>query len=120
LVDIWVTVNEDWEERRGGLFLFGRQVARAFGRDSGARLGDGIVLKRGSVNSSGSMKNWKTKITDGTIFIMTDVPKAAVENNGVPEELTVEIIGQNIDREALEAERAKLIARIAEIDALLK
>jgi hypothetical protein len=120
LVDIRVTVNEDWKEWRSGLFLFGRQVARAFGRDSGARLGNGIVLKKGSASSGGSMKNWKTEIAEGSIFEMTDVPKAAVDNNGAPEELTVEIIGQNIDREALEKERAKLVARIAEIDALLK
>ena len=37
-------------------------IAIAFGRDSGAKLGDGIVWLSGEYKSSGSVKNWYTEI----------------------------------------------------------
>ncbi len=52
--------------------LFGRTIARAFGRDSGAKLGAGIVFISGDYTSGGSVKNWKT-LVDGT-FEIQNVP----------------------------------------------
>jgi hypothetical protein len=120
LVDVRVTIKEDWSEWRQGLFLYGKNVARAYGRDSGATIGDGVSIESGQgFTSSGSMKNWRTKALEGTVFILRDVPRKAFEQNGIPEELEVEIINQTIDRDALESEKAKLLARLAEIDELL-
>ncbi len=48
--------------------LFGRTIARAFGRDSGAKLGDDIIWIDGTYNSGGSVKNWRTYV-DGTFEI---------------------------------------------------
>lgn len=53
----------------GAVDLFGRTVAIAFGRDSGAKLGDGIILINGSVDSSGSVKNWSTEVRKATFEI---------------------------------------------------
>lgn len=53
----------------GAVDLFGRTVAIAFGRDSGAKLGDGIILINGYVNSSGSVKNWSTVVKNATFEI---------------------------------------------------
>lgn len=63
---------------RGPVELFGRTIARAWGRDSGAKLGDGIVLIKGDVASSGSVKNWRTRVADADIIIQ-DFPKPATE-----------------------------------------
>lgn len=58
--------------------LFGRTIARAYGRDSGARLGDDIVLISGNYNSGGSVKNWRTEIRDAT-FIIKNFPVPSLE-----------------------------------------
>jgi hypothetical protein len=50
--------------------LFGRTIAKAFSRDSGARLGDDVILIDGICNSGGSVKNWRTEITNATFEIM--------------------------------------------------
>lgn len=120
LVTVRVTVGQDdWSEHTGALYLYGRQVARARGRDSGAKLGEGVVLLSGGVCSDGSMKNWYTTARPGTVLEIRDVPRRAVEENGVPREVEVEIVGESTDYDALRAERERLTARIAEIDAIL-
>lgn len=62
---------------QGPVEVAGRVIARAFGRDSGAKLGQGIVLVSGSAHSGGSVKNWTT-IVDAVI-LMHDVPRKVAE-----------------------------------------
>lgn len=62
--------------------LFGRIIARAFGRDSGAKLGDDIIWISGKYSSGGSVKNWDTRISDG-FFEIQNVPVARTEFNDV-------------------------------------
>lgn len=64
-------------ERREGIYLAGRLVAKATGRDSGARLGDGVVLLSGFFGSGGSVKNWRTYCKQGTVFEIRDLPVPA-------------------------------------------
>lgn len=67
--------------------LFGRTIAKAFGRDSGARLGEDIIFISGEYESSGSAKNWTTRVANATFEIHNfpvpslDLPevKAAIE-----------------------------------------
>jgi hypothetical protein len=58
--------------------LFGRTIAKAFGRDSGARLGDDVILVSGGINSGGSVKNWRTEIRNAT-FEMLNFPAPSLE-----------------------------------------
>lgn len=67
--------------------LFGRTVAYARGRNSGAKLGEDIVFISGEYDSGGSAKNWRTEVRNATFIIkgfpcpsitMSDV-KAAIE-----------------------------------------
>lgn len=51
------------------VLLFGRTIAKAYGRDSGAKLGDDIVLITGDCGSGGSVKNWSTYVSDATLLI---------------------------------------------------
>lgn len=119
-VTVKVTFNEDADEERGAVVLFGKTIARATGRDSGARVGDEATLIKGKIDSGGSARYWTTTIDAGSIFTVRNVPKAALE---IPTEynITVEIMeAPEIDKEALLEERERLIARLAEIEELLK
>jgi hypothetical protein len=107
----------------GPIEISGRTIARAWGRDSGAKLGEGVVLLEGRFSSGGSMKNWETTVGNaGAVVLVRDFPRATAEKliaEGATW-LSIEPEAPVIDCAALEAERAKLVARIAEIDALLE
>jgi hypothetical protein len=131
LVDVRVTIPHDGRGvggARGPIELFGRTLARAFGRDSGAKLGDGVVVEAGGFGSGGSMKNWTTTVKDDTVVVLRDVSRALVDAHD-NDDFIVAIIGgaapDNRDllvaerRTLLMAERRKLLDRVAEINALL-
>jgi len=120
-VTIRATIGEHgWEELCGSLFLYGRQVARARSRDSGAILGDGVIVLKGGFSSGGSVKNWRTIARPGTVFELRDVPRKAYKDNGAPDGIAkIELLEEKTDKEALKEERKRLMARIAEINKLL-
>lgn len=76
-VDLLIT-DFDATGRCAPVELFGRTIAKAWGRDSGAKLGDGIILISGKIMSGGSVKNWSTEVSDAS-FIIKDFPKPATE-----------------------------------------
>lgn len=117
---VQVTFNAEESETCDGINLFGRQIARAFGRDTGARMGDDATLISGKITSGGSAKNWRTIVEAGTVVKVRNVPRAAL---AIPTEydITVEIMEEaEIDWLAILAEREKLVARLAEIDKMLQ
>lgn len=106
----------------GPIEIAGRTVARAYGRDSGAKLGEGIVLLKGGFDSGGSVKNWKTITKDGTVVLVRDFPRAIAQKmieDGATW-LSIEPEAPVINHDTLRAERTRLFARIAEIDEILK
>lgn len=114
-----VTVLADYGEYHQGLFFAGRQLARATGRDSGAKLGPGVIVLKGNFDSGGSAKNWSTRVLKGTVFEIRDAPLCKVKEEMKNTDLyKIEILG-DVDKAALMAEKEKLMARIAEIDELL-
>ncbi len=109
----------DAEQWRGPVVIFGRSLATAFGRDSGARLGTGFEIVDGQIGSGGSCKNWTTWVR-GT-FIAHNVTQAMLDRETLDEE-SIEIIHDNadyIDVNALQEEKERLLKRIQEIDNLL-
>lgn len=130
-VTVRIEVSEDhtWSERNQGLFLGGRQIARAYGRDSGATLADGVIVLGGEIDSGGSAKNWSTVAREGTVIEVRDVPRGVAEKmveeapnvtTRMQPVLTARIDESEDDhRAALQAERERLMARVAEIDAEL-
>jgi len=121
LVNIRVIFHKEFYERRSGIYVAGRCLGRATGRDSGAKLAEGVILLEGRITSGGSVKNWGTEATEGTVVEVRDVPraKAQEEIDNPSDYFAVEIIEDETNEEALLAEREKLMARIAEIDAIL-
>ena len=115
-------VDEAWAGR-GAVTAFGRTLASASGRDSGARVGEGVCLVKGSIDSGGSMKNWSSVVRKGAVFTLT-VPQDIFDRqradwDGVAE---IEVLPSEAgDRKAqLLEEREKLLARLAQVEAELK
>ena len=79
LIDI--TVHEAQEIYNGGLTFCGVVLAKANSRDSGVFVPPSVSMIRGSAESGGSWKHWKTIVTAGTIF-RTRVPKILLEKYG--------------------------------------
>lgn len=61
------------------VFLAGFKIAAATGRDSGAKMAEGVALIEGDVDSGGSMKNWVTSINEGTKIRM-EVPELLIQD----------------------------------------
>lgn len=106
-----------------GLEMFGRRICRAYGRDSGAKISDGIAFLKGDCTSAGSAKNWYTRILKDSVFIIYDVPASALEfENPYSDDIEIEVIEkkESVNKEDLLKEKEQLLKRIAEIDELLK
>ena len=122
-VTIVATFSNEVSAWHEGVRLFGRVLAAAWGRDTGARVGDGVAFIKGKPTSGGTRADWRTFIPAGCEVEIYDVPAdyASECMATLPEGITAYIKEAQpaIDREALAEERARLLARIAEIDALL-
>lgn len=123
MVTVVVRFEKEGSAFRSAYAIFGRTIASAYGRDSGARVGDNVAFIQGAPRSGGSAKNWCTEIPAGCVVEIYDVPREFAKKclQTLPAGISAEIKGESrIDREALEAEKAKLMARIAEIDRILE
>lgn len=78
LIGVEIEVLNDLSKWQGPVEFYGFTIARAFGRDSGAKLAEGISLMNGRVNSGGSVKNWTTCIDGGSIIRMY-MPKLIID-----------------------------------------
>jgi len=67
-VSVRVSLPNELSKERKPVTLFGRIVATAFGRDSGATIGDGVVFEQGGAESGGSTKHWRTIIRGGSVI----------------------------------------------------
>lgn len=114
-VDVEVTVNNDgFYAHTSALTLYGYTLARAFGRDSGAKIMyEGLIIKKGGFDSAGSAKNWCTQAKEGTVFVMRDVSRESVEMFS-HESLTVRIV--SVNKNSTDFDRAELIKELAEIE----
>lgn len=95
----------------------GRRIAERPGRDMPVRLAANVVLVEGTLpGSGGSMRYPNVDAGDDVVVEIRDLPRAALS---VEREQDYQIVGEQIDTDALLTERERLLARIAEIDALL-
>ncbi len=119
LVTVRLTCVEGDFACKTGIYFAGRCIAYATSRDSGAKLGEGVVFLKGNADSAGSAKNWRTDVAKGSVLEIRDVPRRAIPE--ISEPYTIEIIEPAHSEKitGLQAEHAKLMARAAEIDAEL-
>ncbi len=80
LIGIEVLVLKDYYEVKNPIYIAGFEIARAFSRDSGAKLANGIAIIEGNnPYSCGSHKNWATEIKKGTRFRMS-IPENCIND----------------------------------------
>ncbi len=123
LVDLRIKFLRDLVASKGPITVFGRIIGSAKARDSGARLGNGVVLEDGKISSAGSYVNWTTTVDAGTVVLLFDVPKALVVASE-PKYVEINIVEPSQPTSEghaaeLNAERGRLLARLAHIDWLI-
>lgn len=74
------TTGEESRVYCDSLKIHGRPLVRAYDRDGGARLCDGVVLLSGHVTSGGSRKNWATVVAGKSVLLVRDFPRAVAED----------------------------------------
>ena len=128
LVSALVYFDEDCTYSRRPCVLLGRVMVEAWGRDSGGTVGDGVRLRSGNIDSGGSTKNWTTVVSKGTELVVHDVPIGMVldyvEGRRECRNVRVEMLRTSdipwaTEAQTLAAERARLLSRVSEIDAVL-
>lgn len=80
VVAIRITARIDFIGDRKPVYCGPRVVAQAWGRDSGAKLGTGVVCISGDYQSGGSVKNWDTRVSAGSVFELKDYPDAKLRD----------------------------------------
>lgn len=120
-VDVKVTFDTDYAYSMCSAYtLFGKTVATAYGRDSGAKIGTDVEVIQGGAYSTGSAKNWRTQIKKGSVFIIRDVSKNLVDQWD-DDEISVEVVGDaKVDKEELKKEKEMLLRRLETINSLLE
>lgn len=123
-VDVTITFPE--VVTAGETLLFGgRVIARAFGRDSGARPGDGCALLAGKLGSGGSRRYFGVVVKDGTVLKVAKFPEALVESameqfrERYGKNITFEVV-ENVQDEAENEEKQDLTAYVESLKGLLE
>lgn len=120
-VTLRITCNEELFARCASVSIFGKTLAHAWGRDSGAKVGEDVSLISGEIRSGGSVKNWRSVVTEGSVFVLTNVNKRVYESftNDENFDITVELLENKISKSKLLEKKENLLKRIAEINEIL-
>lgn len=117
MVTVELTALKDMVGDTDSVRFCGTPIASARGRDSGARVADGVTLLEGKISSGGSRARWETIVRAGARFRVRNVPSSALASPSTEWAVTrIDDDPAPPNREALQAERTKLLARLAEID----
>ena len=113
--------NEEVSSFCSDVVLFGKIISHASGRDSGARVGDDVAFISGGARSGGSVKNWYSRVENGSVVVLSNVNKNIYENFQLEFDVAVEILeNNNNNKQELLEEKERLKKRIKEINKLLK
>lgn len=63
-----ITATQKYSECRASVTAGGLVIASATDRDSGAKVGEGVYLLEGDIDSGGSAKYWSTVVKEGSVF----------------------------------------------------
>lgn len=126
-VDIEIYFPEEVDSYRSGIYMFGKEICSAFGRDSGAKIGADAALISGEINSGGSCKNWRTKIYSDSVIRLFNVPKEKFLEEKEDEEdfwkCQIKLLEKDTDSVSLEKlieEKTELEKRLALINAQIE
>lgn len=118
--DVQLKFHESVEALREGVYIFGKCLARARGRDSGAQPGSDVCYIEGGCTSGGSVKNWYSRVKEGSVVMLYDVPETLAQKEEREAGVEYKLIERIVNKDELEAEKNRLLARVEEINALLQ
>lgn len=72
-----IEFKEDFYRGKAPYTIGGYILSEARGRDSGAKVGPGVLLLEGTIFSGGSFKNWSSEVRAGSVFKIKNFPKGA-------------------------------------------
>jgi len=72
--DLYSSMLKDVEAEKAPYVVGGCVLASARGRDSGAKVGEGVRLLNGDIDSGGSMRNWTSTIGANSKFKIESFP----------------------------------------------
>lgn len=115
-----IVKNYSAEIMNNAVVLFGRTIAKASGRDTGARLGDDIIWLSGNYTSGGSAKYWKTIVENGN-FEIQNFPVARTEFKDVQQAIKegwveIKVTETKRSKEEIEKEIADLKEKLAKLE----
>ena len=114
------TIIEDMNSvgDRRPVSLFGKIIASAYSRDSGAKVGEDTAFLAMRPRLGGSVKNWKTAIPKGPVVEIHNVVQSMTADG---DEYTVEIIDSPEANKikALREEKERILKRLSEINSIL-
>ncbi len=121
-VTVLVTFHDDVWEQREDLVLFGKILAHAYERDSGAKPGEDVAYIQGDITSGGSRKNWLSIVKKGSIAILTNVNRTVYEREKayLSPYIETEVMETKPDKAMLLEEKEFLLKQIADIDRMLQ
>lgn len=96
MLTLRVTALEDVEVYTEPVTCCGKVLARAYGRDSGAKVGDDVALISGNIASGGSRKNWKSIVRKGAVFKLLNVFPGQKDDYD-SDSFQVEVIDESIE-----------------------
>lgn len=119
-----VTLRLEFESEysilKGDVCFFGKVLAHAYGRDTGAKVGDDVSFVKGEATSGGSSKNWESIVKEGSIVVLTNVNENIYKKYKSVSGVKVSLVEKDsINRKKLQEEKERLLQRIAEIDKVL-
>ena len=127
MLKLKLTFTEDYETQLSDVIFFGKTLCHAWGRDSGGRPGDDVAYLKGEPTSGGSAKYWCSVVPKGSVVVLSNVPerfwKEYVQNDDKSDDLKVELVDEMNEmpnKGKLLEEKERLLARIDEIDKMLK
>jgi hypothetical protein len=119
-VTLKLAFNERVSSKRSDVVLFGKILAHAYSRDSGARVGDDVAYISGGATSGGSRNNWESVVKDGSVVILSNVNKSVYEKTEIEYDIIVGVIENKNNKKSLLEEKKRLQKRIEEIEKLLQ
>jgi len=101
-VTIIITAKEELSAVTDAVRFGPIPIAKALGRDSGAKVMQNVFLLKGKIFSGGSSKNWRTYVSEGSVFKVKNVPIFIAEQ-GDPQ-WDVQIVEEDTPEKASELE----------------
>lgn len=108
--------NSDTSE---ALWFAGRKIAGRQYRDAPVRLGEGVSILTGKFPSSGGSMKYPSLQLDEALDLVLEIYDVPAGHKDLGSDLVTVVDDEILVRDALVAERETLVARLAEIDALL-